>query len=207
MLKLGLKKETIPANTGDKFRFEGILSGKINHGEYLIRTDVVPDGKQHQAIEMPHDEWSKHRVTCVERGIIGPTETRAEFYTMSVYYGLDSGETILCTFVNRKWGADDNSDIPDPDIPGFTDIGLPRTGFTPGVVTALPDQPAAKLYAPSELTLRIPKMNQTLSIVGIPKSGKNWDVTWLDPHQAGYLEESAYPTRGLHPNRKILAKP
>lgn len=189
-----LKKETIPANTGDKFRFEGILSGEISHGEYLIRTDVVPDGKQHQAIEMPHDEWSKHRVTCVERGIIGPTETRAEFYTMSAYYGLDPGETILCTFVNRKWGADDNPDIPDPDIPGFTDIGLPRTGFTPGVVTALPDQPAAKLYAPSELTLRIPKMNQTLSIVGIPKSGKNWDVTWLDPHQAGYLEESAYPT-------------
>ena len=189
-----LKKETIPANTGDKFRFEGILSGEISHGEYLIRTDVVPDGKQHQAIEMPHDEWSKHRVTCVERGIIGPTETRAEFYTMSAYYGLDPGETILCTFVNRKWGADDNPDIPDPDIPGFTDIGLPRTGFTPGVVTALPDQPVAKLYAPSELTLRIPKMNQTLSIVGIPKSGKNWDVTWLDPHQAGYLEESAYPT-------------
>lgn len=189
-----LKKETIPANTGDKFRFEGILSGEIGHGEYLIRTDVVPDGKQHQAIEIPRDDWSKHRVTCVERGTIGPTETRAEFYTMSAYYGLDAGETILCTFVNRKWGVDDNPDIPDPDIPGFTDLGLPRTGFTPGVVTALPDQPAAKLYAPSELTLRIPKMNQTLSIVGIPKSGKNWDVTWLDPHQAGYLEESAYPT-------------
>ena len=190
-----LKKETLPSGFNDKFRFEGVLAGEIGHGEYLIRTDLRPDGKQHQAIEiLDGPDWIKHSVKCVEYGTIGNTETRAEFYTMSAYYGLDEGETIICTFVNRRAGYDDYPDIYDPDLPGQGGDGIPKTGFTPGKVTRLPEQPAAKLYNSSNLTLTIPKLNQTMEIVGIPVVDGEWDVSWLDQHKAGYLEGSSYPT-------------
>lgn len=190
-----LKKETIPSGVTDKFEFAGILSGMIGDGEYLIRTNVVPDGKQHQAIEILGDGWTKHTVFCVEKGAVGQTETRPEFYTMSAYYGLDAGEVILCTFVNRKWGHDEFPDEYDEAIAAHTDQpdGMPRTGYAPGKVTALPAQSAAKLYNASELKLTVPELGVTMPIVGVPNVKGEWDVTWLN-HQAGYLHGSAYPT-------------
>ena len=71
--------------------------------------------------------------------------------------------------------------------------GLPRTGFTPGKVTTVGEQPAAKKYQASEITLRIPKLNVELGVTGVQKTDGNWDVSWLNG-QAGYLEGSAYPT-------------
>lgn len=189
-----LKKLTIPAKVNDKFKFTGIFDVEIGDSEYVVRTfkNSELDGKQWQVQEHLHEGWTKHSVRCVEKGKIGPTETRADFYTMSAYYGLDEGEMILCTFVNRAWGVDEFPDIFDPDIPESYP-GMPRTGFAPGVVTQLPEQPAAKLYSPSKMTLDIPQLNQSLEIVGIPVVDGEWDVTWLK-EQAGYLEGSAYPT-------------
>ena len=190
-----LKKETIPSGVNDKFEFEGILSGTIGDGEYLIRTNLQPDGKQHQAIERLGDGWSKHTVFCVEKGTVGTTETRPEFYTMSAYYGLDEGEVILCTFVNRQWGSDEFPDIYDDPIAAHSDHpnGMPRTGFAPGKITALPMQSAEKLYNASELKLSISKLGVSLPIVGVPNVRGEWDVTWLN-NQAGYLHGSTYPT-------------
>lgn len=190
-----LKKETLPPGFNDKFTFEGILAGEIGHGEYLIRTDLRPDGKQYQAIErLNGPDWIKHSVKCVEYGTIGTTETRAEFYTMSAYYGLDEGEIILCTFVNRRAGYDDYPDIYDPDVPGEGGDGIPKTGFTPGKVTRIPEQPAAKLYNPSNMILTIPQLNQSMEIKMVPLVDGEWDVSWLDQNTAGYLEGSSYPT-------------
>lgn len=201
------KKVTIPAKAGDRFSFIGVLSGEIGDGEYLIKTGAVPDGKQWQSLELEHDGWTKHSVKCVERGRVGTLETREEFYTMSAYYGLDDGEVILCTFTNRMWGVDEQPDVDDPDLPPEYYInnglplppgmaysnGLPRTGFTPGKVTTVGEQPAAKKYQASEITLRIPKLNVELGVTGVQKTDGNWDVSWLNG-QAGYLEGSAYPT-------------
>lgn len=189
-----LKKITHPANAPEYFEFAGVLEGRVRHNEVLMR-QMTPDGKYHQAIEVPKDGWAKHSVWCVERGAAGYVNnlvTRPEFYTMSAWYGLDEGETILCTFANRGVGEEDFPDIPDPDIPGFTDF-LPRTGFAPGRVTEVAEQPASKLYQSSNLKLTIPKLGQSLEIVGVPETSDGWDVSWLG-NSAGYLMGTTFPT-------------
>ena len=79
----------------------------------------------------------------------------------------------------------------------YTDIKvgkiLPRTGFAPGRITKLPEQPAAKLYQTSQMFMKIPALNQSLEIIGISRVDGDWDIAWLGQY-AGYLEGSAYPT-------------
>jgi LPXTG-site transpeptidase (sortase) family protein len=71
---------------------------------------------------------------------------------------------------------------------------LPSTGFAPGRITALPAQPAYLRYARlNDLTLEIPKLGVRIPIVGIPRSGNSWDLTWLSS-QAGWLNGTAFPT-------------
>jgi LPXTG-site transpeptidase (sortase) family protein len=70
----------------------------------------------------------------------------------------------------------------------------PRTGFAPGVVTVLPEQPADKAYADlGNLWIEIPKLNLKTGITGVPLQADGWDVTWLN-WQVGWLEGTAYPT-------------
>ncbi len=79
---------------------------------------------------------------------------------------------------------------PVADLP----VTLPSTGFTPSKITALPDQPVAKIYTQFDgLMLEIPKIKVLTSIVGIPITDENWDLTWLDG-QAGWLNSTAFPT-------------
>jgi LPXTG-site transpeptidase (sortase) family protein len=70
---------------------------------------------------------------------------------------------------------------------------LPATGFPMGRVTRLPEQPAEKAYAATELTLEIPALKVKAPIVGVLKSGGTWDVSWLG-NSVGWLEGSAFPT-------------
>jgi LPXTG-site transpeptidase (sortase) family protein len=72
---------------------------------------------------------------------------------------------------------------------------LPATGFAPGVLSALPAQSADlayRQYAANELVLEIPALKLRQSIVGVPFSNGNWDVTWLD-QSVGYLNGTAFP--------------
>lgn len=70
----------------------------------------------------------------------------------------------------------------------------PQTGFPPGVVTLLPEQPAEKAYTDlGNLWIEIPKLNLKTSITGVPLTANDWDVTWLN-RQVGWLEGTAYPT-------------
>ncbi len=72
--------------------------------------------------------------------------------------------------------------------------GLPETGFAPGRVSALPEQPVEKTYhGAGELWLEIPRLNKKLPVVGVPLSGKDWDLRWLWD-QAGWLEGTAFPS-------------
>jgi LPXTG-site transpeptidase (sortase) family protein len=73
-------------------------------------------------------------------------------------------------------------------------VQLPATGFSPGVQTLLPPQPANLAYQDyGAMTLEIPTLDEKTTIVGVPKSGSGWDVRWL-ADQAGYLEGTAFPT-------------
>ncbi len=78
-------------------------------------------------------------------------------------------------------------------VAAASSLSLPQTGFQPGIVTTVPQQPAAKAYAATEMTLEIPALGVSMPIVGVPQSGDGWDVTWLDQN-AGYLTGTAFPT-------------
>jgi LPXTG-site transpeptidase (sortase) family protein len=70
---------------------------------------------------------------------------------------------------------------------------LPQTGFVPGVVTDLAEQPAGDIYQSTGMWLQIPKLSVNAYITTVPFEDGSWDVTWLN-QQVGYLEGSAYPT-------------
>jgi LPXTG-site transpeptidase (sortase) family protein len=77
-----------------------------------------------------------------------------------------------------------------------TGTSLPETGFAPGVVTSLPSQAADKAYASlGDLWLEIPSQGIKTSIVGVPQSDQDWDVTWLGDN-IGWLHGTAFPTWG-----------
>ena len=70
----------------------------------------------------------------------------------------------------------------------------PETGFAPGVVTMLPEQPVENAYSDlGSLWLEVPKLNVESSIVGVYYRGGEWKVSWLDS-DIGYLQGSAFPT-------------
>lgn len=73
-------------------------------------------------------------------------------------------------------------------------LALPATGFVPGAVSELAEQPAELAYAASDLTLSIPELGIELDILGVPQAPNGWDVSWLSPNQAGYLYGTAFPT-------------
>lgn len=71
---------------------------------------------------------------------------------------------------------------------------LPKTGFAPNKITALPPQPATLEYAKlDDIMLEIPSLNVKSSIVGVPQTNGDWDVTWLG-NDTGWLNGTAFPT-------------
>lgn len=75
-----------------------------------------------------------------------------------------------------------------------TPARLPRTGFAPGEVTELPQQPSDLEYtALGDMWLEIPRLGVKVDIVGVPLNQADWNLTWLAAN-AGYLEGTAFPT-------------
>ncbi len=112
--------------------------------------------------------------------------------------GINAGTDFVRNFViaaaGNSGGDDDNDDSDTGKTPSYSGLVIPVTGFAPDVITTLPSQPAAKMYAAySDLVLEIPRLGTKVSIFGIPQTKGGWDVTWLGT-QAGYLEGSAFPT-------------
>lgn len=75
----------------------------------------------------------------------------------------------------------------------LTTPSLPDTGFAPHVVTDLSARQPVAYKQMAGVRLEIPSLGIQLSIVGVPKKGGSWDVTWLGK-QAGWLEGSAFPS-------------
>ena len=79
----------------------------------------------------------------------------------------------------------------DPaDCPSFL---IPITGFAPDVITYLDPAVARPVYSRTDISLEIPVLKISTSIVGVPQKQGRWDVSWLW-NQAGWLQGSAYPT-------------
>ena len=72
---------------------------------------------------------------------------------------------------------------------------LPKTGFAPDVITELPPMPADFAYAQTDVWIEIPKLDQKLTLVGVPFNNETgeWDLRWLGS-EAGWLEYTAFPT-------------
>ena len=66
------------------------------------------------------------------------------------------------------------------------------TGFAPNTVTEL--NPASRVaYDSTDLTIKIPALKVSTSIVGVQLKDGNWDVSWLQ-NKVGWLNGTAYPT-------------
>jgi LPXTG-site transpeptidase (sortase) family protein len=75
-------------------------------------------------------------------------------------------------------------------ILSFTVRALPDTGYSPGRVTVLPQQPMENAYTSSGLQIEIPSLGVEAGIVGVPN---DWDVRWLGS-SVGWLPGTAFPT-------------
>lgn len=181
----------IPANAPQQFVIHGFADGIISPSRTIFKSGLIPNGNRWQLTQGEVDGWELIDITCVEHGQVGPLTTIVDVANRTVHIGLDPGEAISCIFTNHA--IVDPEEIYDPPVPGFTDLDvLPRTGFAPGRVTNLIDQPAMKRYDTSPLRLTIPSMNVSLEVFGVPRTDGYWDVTWLGKN-AGYIEGSAYP--------------
>ncbi len=75
-----------------------------------------------------------------------------------------------------------------------TAASLPKTGFAPNKVTSPPVQPANLAYTDlGSIWIEIPSQNIKSAIVGVPKTDKGWDTTWL-ANDTGWLNGTAFPT-------------
>ena len=71
---------------------------------------------------------------------------------------------------------------------------LPKTGFAPGVVTAVGSPVIENAYIDlGSLWLEIPRLDVNAVITGVPVLGDGWDVSWLGA-KAGWLEGTSFPT-------------
>jgi LPXTG-site transpeptidase (sortase) family protein len=71
---------------------------------------------------------------------------------------------------------------------------LPNTGFAPGQMTRLPEQPTERAFVTAnDIWLEIPAQGIQMDIVGVPKVDGEWDVSWLG-NRAGWLNGTAFPT-------------
>ena len=106
---------------------------------------------------------------------------------------FDEEQTLGTSLINSNqvaWSRGNSVAIPDPEeLPDE----LPKTGFAPKIVTALPEQTAEKAYLNTEVWLEIPRLGLKMPIVGVPLVDGDWDLSWLW-NEAGWLEGTAFPS-------------
>jgi LPXTG-site transpeptidase (sortase) family protein len=78
---------------------------------------------------------------------------------------------------------------------------IPQAGFAPGVLTDLSGVPSVAYDDSMGVSLRIPKMNLNMGIVGVPLVNGVWQVDWLTG-VGGWLQGTAFP--GFSGNSVIM---
>ena len=145
----------------------------------------------------------------VWRGVLGPDAGATSAATANNEIVIQFSVTVPDDVMTVQNIATIDADITGDDIidPGAGEVrvasaqtrwrrslGLPETGFAPGVVTEIPAQTEEYKYQYFGYTwLEIPALDVQATIVGVPASGNTWDTTWLHD-QAGWLYGSAFPS-------------
>ncbi|MBM3138330.1 MAG: sortase, partial [Chloroflexi bacterium] len=208
----GYVQDPIPANT--TFYNNGIDSG------YPV-PDGAPRGSISEGVSCTHSAISTTTLCYYEgptldhplgqiiwEGTVGPDfgvsdpNRAANAVNISFNVLLDSGGVTrirnIATINSDRNGdgdADDAGESVTATASQIWDVTpLPATGFAPGVVTKLPEQPEALAYKQTDdLFIEIPTIGVRLPIVGVSQSTGGWDLTWLGD-QAGWLEGTAFPS-------------
>ncbi|MFZ5818275.1 MAG: sortase [Chloroflexota bacterium] len=132
-------------------------------------------------------EWTSHPINALLPGPPPVPEQRSPYNTDATERWYDPADPAGVNSYNVSASVAINA-------PGGAQAELPATGFAPGRVTVLPEQPLDYKYAQyGDLWLEIPKLGVKTSIVGVPRLDSGWDVQWLWD-QAGWLQGTAFPT-------------
>ena len=87
-------------------------------------------------------------------------------------------------------------DDDDDDLIWLYGIKLPGTGFSASRVTMLPARTKGPAYRTTGLTLQIPGLDVSETIVMVPEENGNYPVEWLGS-DIGLLEQSSLPGKGV----------
>ncbi len=156
--------------------------------------------------EAPTPAFPRGRI--VWTGIIGPDLGATDQFTALNELYIEFSVRVDAGISEVRNEATVDSDLNgdgDPDDPGEQRVALannrwtaavtalPATGFAPGRVTDLSGLTPVEYAATGDLRLEIPALGVDIPIVGVPRAGETWDVTWLG-NQAGWLEGTAFPS-------------
>ena len=204
-----------PIPSGATFMNDGISSGyPLPAGDLPtgstasgVNCTVDPLSSQSSTVycyyEGPTLEYPRGRV--IWEGTIGPdlgastAEQAVNEVTIKFAVRVSSATKKLQNVAKLGTDLDGDGEITEPEREvvtasrSWTAEELPQTGFAPGIVTVLPDQPLDLAYDPTAIPLSIPEINLNASVTTVPFRNGAWDVTWLG-NEVGYLEGSAYPT-------------
>lgn len=139
-------------------------------------------------------------VSHTNNGGSGPFVTTVQFNSGTalpngLYRLLICGTTSIADLAGNHLNGDGGPDSQvDFTVLALSEAKNPNTGFAPGMVTILPEQPDDKAYANlGDLWIEIPRFDLETNIIGVPLTTDGWDVTWLN-WQVGWLAGTAYPT-------------
>jgi len=169
--------------------------GQVNEDTSFaaVNTNQTINPEVNDTMSAAGTAWSEHRMITIPSN--GSAELGSIIYTPDPdFVGTDTLTYIICDNADYCMRSSATFTVTSSADTGIPTATLPATGFAPGVITTLPEQPDSAAYADSGMTLEIPSLGITMPITGVPLGADGWDVTWLG-QSAGYLEGSAFPTR------------
>ena len=181
-------------------------SGSANNTANYVLVEEMGDGFQTTACNAT--DFTNDLQITIDQAVYSNNSSAGPFEaTLSVNNGtilpegsyrlLVCGTTSIEDLVGNKLnnGADQVVDFTVLAAVTATPAQLPKTGFAPGVATAIGFPAIESAYKDlGSLWLDIPRLDVNAVITGVPVSGDAWDVSWLGD-KVGWLEGTSFPTR------------
>ncbi|MEA4812045.1 MAG: sortase [Anaerolineaceae bacterium] len=179
------------SNAGDLVKYDYILtnSGNVSVSGTAADSSFVIIDDVNTVVTCPKTTITLkpgESLVCMSVHVVTQPDLERGFI-LNKAYGLGNEVGVVSPIELKSNESGDRARIkpPMPDT-------LPRTGFAPGIVTALKEE-SRKFYSDSGISISIPSIKLDTNVVGIPLTREGWDITWLG-NQLGYLEGTAFPT-------------